>query len=137
MKLGGPVTPRCASCAQSTPVSATQPCTMRTASVPSTLLWKLPPQRLNARASALSVCAVFSFRMRAAAAVAANTTSTPVGSKPSYCDSLRFRRELSSAPAASAATNSAPLQPPASSAAASAAGSSDEPMCGPGAIASQ
>ena len=47
--------PRCAICAQSTPVSATKPCTTRTASVPSTLLWKLPPQRLKASANACSV----------------------------------------------------------------------------------
>ena len=75
--------------------------------------------------------------MRAAAAAGAKTTAMPVGSKPSYCDSDRFSRELISAPAASAARNSAPLQPPASSAAASAAGISDEPMWMPGAIASQ
>ena len=75
--------------------------------------------------------------MRAAAAVGAKTTAMPVGSKPSYMASLRFSRELISAPAASAAMKSAPLQPPTASAAASAAGISDEPMWMPGAIASQ
>jgi hypothetical protein len=95
---------------------------MRTPSDPSTWLWKLPPQRLNASASACSVCSVVSPRIRDAAAAAENTTTMPVGSNPSYCASLRLNRELSSAPATSAIRNSSPEQPPASSAAASAAG---------------
>ena len=76
-------------------------------------------------------------RTRAAAAVDANTMATPVGSKPSYIDSVRLKRAPSSQPTASAARNSAPLQPPRSSAAANAAGTTDEPMWMPGAIASQ
>ena len=110
---------------------------MRTPSDPSTWLWKLPPQRLNASASACSVCSVVSPRIRDAAAAAENTTTMPVGSNPSYCASLRLNRELSSAPATSAVRNSSPEQPPANSAAASAAGNNAAPMCGPGAIASQ
>ena len=51
-------------------------------------------------------------RMRAAAAVEAKTMATPVGSKPSYIDSVRLKRAPSSQPTASAARNSAPLQPP-------------------------
>ena len=70
-------------------------------------------------------------------AVAANTIATPVGSKPSYIDSVRLKRAPTSQPTASAASSSAPLQPPASSAAANAAGTTDEPMWMPGAIASQ
>ena len=129
--------PAAANWAHSTPVSATRPCCRRTASEPSMLLWKLPPHRLNASASAWRVVAPSRPMTRAAAAVAPKTAAIPVGSNPSYISSVRLKRAPTSAPAATATNRSAPERPPASSAAASAAGTTDDPTWTPGAIASQ